>query len=49
MKEKLTKQESIIVALMRGNHLSPKELEIAAEQVRIMSLNINGRYYAKSL
>ena len=40
MKTELTKQEQIIVALMRGNHLEPKEVEIAKQQVHAMSINI---------
>ena len=39
----LTKQEKIIIALMRGHHLEPKELEIAKEQIRILELNLKSR------
>jgi hypothetical protein len=39
----LTKQEKIIVALMRGTHLDKKELEIAKQQVRILKLHIKNR------
>jgi hypothetical protein len=39
----LTKQEKIIVALMRGHHLSKEELEIAKEQVRVLELHIKNR------
>lgn len=39
----LTKQEKIIIALMRGHHLEIKELEIAKEQIRILELHIKNR------
>lgn len=39
----LTKQEKIIIALMRGHHLSAEELKTAKEQVGIMKLSIKSR------
>ena len=39
----LTKQEKIIIALRRGHHLEPKEIEIAKEQIRILELNLKSR------
>lgn len=41
--DKLTKQENILVALLRGLHLEPNELEIAKEQIRILDLNLKSR------
>ena len=34
----LTKQEKIIVALMRGQHLNEEELQIAKQRVHVMDL-----------
>ena len=34
----LTKQEKIIISIMRGHHLSALEIETAKEQVRIIEL-----------
>jgi len=39
----LTKQEKIVVALMRGQHLEPKELETAKQQAHIINLHIKNR------
>jgi hypothetical protein len=39
----LTKQEKIIVALMRGLHLDSKELDIAKEQAHIINVHIKNR------
>jgi hypothetical protein len=39
----LTKQEKIIVSLMRGLHLEPNELKIAKQQVEILKLHIKSR------
>ena len=39
----LTKQENILIALLRGLHLEKKELEIAKEQIRILELNLKSR------
>lgn len=41
--EKLTKQEKIIIALMRGQHLNKQELEMAKQQMQILNLNIKSR------
>lgn len=43
MKTKLTKQEQVIVALMRGNHLEPSEIEIAKQQVHAMNINLKNK------
>ena len=43
MKTELTKQEQIIVALMRGNHLEPSEIEIAKQQVHTMNINLQNK------
>lgn len=40
---KLTKQEKIIIALMRGHHLEPKELETAKQQAHIINIHIKNR------
>lgn len=39
----LTKQESVIVALMRGQYLNSEELEIAKQQVHILELALKSR------
>lgn len=39
----LTKQEKIIVALLRGHHLEPNELEIAKQQIHILKLILKSR------
>jgi hypothetical protein len=39
----LTRQEKIIVALMRGYHLDDIEIETAKQQVEILNLHINNR------
>lgn len=39
----LTKQEKIIIALLRGNHLDKNELEIAKQQVHILKLHLKNR------
>lgn len=36
----LTKQEKIILALMRGHHLDKNELEIAKKQLHILNVTI---------
>ena len=39
----LTKQEKIIVALLRGHHLEPNELDIAKQQIKILGLILKTR------
>lgn len=41
--DKLTKQEKIVVALMRGLHLDEKEIEIAKQQVHILTVHLKNR------
>lgn len=41
--EDLTKQEKIILALMRGLHLEKKELKIAEQQVHILNIHLKNR------
>ena len=36
----LTKQEKIVIALMRGQHLEPNERAIAAKQLEILKLTL---------
>ena len=39
----LTKQEKIILALLRGHHLEPNELDIAKQQIKILGLILKTR------
>ena len=41
--KKKTKQEKIIVALMRGHHLEPNELDTAKQQLQILKLILKSR------
>jgi len=43
MNTNLTKQEKIIIALLRGHHLEPAEIEIAKQQVQALNLNLKTR------
>ena len=36
-------KEQILISLLRGFHLEPKELEIAKEQVRLLQLTLKNR------
>lgn len=42
-KDITTENERIILALMRGHHLSDKELEIAKQKVHAMSVELKNR------
>lgn len=42
-KDLTTESERIILALMRGHHLSDKELEIAKQKVHAMNVELKNR------
>jgi hypothetical protein len=44
IQEKLTKQEKIIIALMRGQHLDKAERETAKERIHVMNLTLKSLY-----
>ena len=43
MKAEITKQERIIIALMRGQHIDANELEIAKQQIHVLNLIIKNQ------